>query len=254
MLRELVEPWGMHVTEITSPGELLALEDVLHQFDYLVIDASFALDDRVLTVCRKTLHGGGRGRKLAWMDCFGKPALKKRAALDFAFTCLSKPVEPAALLEFLEQGNGTEGNPRPVAQPVVDDNSFSHLRLLVAEDNLVNQKVIQQMLKKLGCKADIVMNGAQAGTAVQRGDYDVVFMDIQMPEMDGHEATRFIRRTLPAERQPWIVALTANAMTGDEEKCLEVGMDAYIAKPLVLAKLVEKLREAMAVRCKGTTD
>jgi len=248
ILRELVEPWGMHVTEVASPDELLALEDVLHQFDYLVIDASFASSDPLLTACRSALSVGRNNQKLAWIDCFGKPALQKRAALDFAFSCLSKPVEPTALLGFFEGPVGRETCSPSTTEPVSDDSSLTQLRLLVAEDNLVNQKVIRQMLKKIGCQADIVVNGAQAGAAVQRGDYDVVFMDIQMPEMDGYEATRFIRRTMPAKRQPWIVALTANAMTGDEEKCLEVGMDAYLSKPLVFSRLVEVLKKAQAVR------
>jgi len=76
-------------------------------------------------------------------------------------------------------------------------------------------------------------------------------MDIQMPEMDGYDATRFIRRTIPTKRQPWIIALTANAMTGDEEKCLEVGMDAYLSKPLVFAGLVAALKKAHAARLQG---
>jgi len=248
ILRELVEPWGMQVTEVTSTGELLAFEDALPQFDYVLIDANFAASDSLLAVCQNTFKSGQRAPKLAWLDCFGKPTLQKRTNWVFPATFISKPIEPAVLLSFLEPSEGDEINARAAARPGVDDNLFSHLRLLVAEDNLVNQKVIRQMLKKLGCQADVVMNGAQAGAAVQRGNYDVVFMDIQMPEMDGHEATRFIRRTLPVERQPWIVALTANAMTGDEEKCLEVGMDAFMAKPLVFAKLVSKLKEAMATR------
>ena len=252
VLRELVEPWGMHVTEVASPSELLALKDVMSQFDHLLIDASFASSDPLLAACRIFVNRGAPGNKLAWMDCFGKPALKKHASLDFAFACLNKPVEPAALLEFLEQNHAAAIlDPAHAPELVADDGALSRMRLLVAEDNLVNQKVIRQMLKKIGCQADIVVNGAQAGAAVQRGDYDVVFMDIQMPEMDGYDATRFIRRTIPTKRQPWIIALTANAMTGDEEKCLEVGMDAYLSKPLVFAGLVAALKKAHAARLQG---
>jgi len=255
VLRELVEPWGVHVTEVASPVELLALEDALSQFDHLLIDASFATSDPLLAACRKFVNRGAPGQKLAWLDCFGKPALQKRASLDFAFACLNKPVEPAALLDFLEHNHAAAIiDPAHASEPVADDSSLARLRLLVAEDNLVNQKVIRQMLKKIGCQADIVVNGAQAGAAVQRGDYDVVFMDVQMPEMDGYEATRFIRRNLPAKRQPWIIALTANAMTGDEEKCLEVGMDAYITKPLIYAKLVSVLKEAATARLQDGSD
>jgi CheY-like chemotaxis protein len=167
---------------------------------------------------------------------------------------LSKPVEPVALLGFFEEPVGRTNFSPSVAEPAGDDSSLAQLRLLVAEDNLVNQKVIRQMLKKIGCQADIVVNGAQAGAAVQRGEYDIVFMDVQMPEMDGYEATRFIRRTVPAKCQPWIVALTANAMTGDEEKCLEVGMDAYLSKPLIFSRLVDVLKQARLVRRRSEAD
>jgi CheY-like chemotaxis protein len=117
----------------------------------------------------------------------------------------------------------------------------------LAEDNLVNQKVITQMLGKLGCQADVAGNGAQAVAAAARKDYDLVFMDVQMPEMDGYEATARIRQIVPRQRQPYIVALTANAMAGDQEKCLAAGMDAYLTKPIVLAALLGMLR-SVAVR------
>ena len=99
---------------------------------------------------------------------------------------------------------------------------------------------------KLGCRADIVIDGAQAVAAVERGRYDLVFMDMQMPEMDGCEATREIRKRVSRERQPRIVALTANALIGDREKCLAAGMDTYLTKPLVLGNLVSVLRAALS--------
>ncbi|MES2918202.1 MAG: ATP-binding protein [Pseudomonadota bacterium] len=115
------------------------------------------------------------------------------------------------------------------------------LRILLAEDNPVNQRVAQSMLERLGQRADIVANGREAVLAVQQIGYDVVLMDVLMPEMDGLEATREIRRLLPASEQPYIVAMTANAMTGDRERCLRVGMDAFVAKPVRLQRLAEIL-------------
>jgi CheY-like chemotaxis protein len=115
------------------------------------------------------------------------------------------------------------------------------LRLLLAEDNPVNQKVALQMLKKIGYRADVAANGREVLKALETQRYDIVFMDVQMPEMDGFEATRIIRNRFRAEDQPRIIALTAHALKGDRERCLKAGMDDYIAKPIQLEELRSKL-------------
>jgi len=112
-------------------------------------------------------------------------------------------------------------------------------RILVAEDNPVNQKVIIGMLKRLGFNADIANHGAEVLEALGRDAYELIFMDCQMPILDGYEATRAIRASA-SEHIP-IVALTANAMPGDEEKCLAAGMDDYIAKPLSIITIQKTL-------------
>jgi CheY-like chemotaxis protein/HPt (histidine-containing phosphotransfer) domain-containing protein len=106
------------------------------------------------------------------------------------------------------------------------------LRILVAEDNVVNQMVILNMLDHLGYRADVAANGVEAVVAVERQDYDVVLMDIQMPEMGGIEATRVIRSSFQPDRQPRIIAVTANALKGDREAFLKAGMDDYVSKPI----------------------
>lgn len=118
------------------------------------------------------------------------------------------------------------------------------LKLLLAEDNLVNQKVAKRLLEKYGCEPDIVANGIEAVEAVKRQPYDVIVMDVQMPEMDGMEATKCIRRECPAERQPHIIALTAGATSDDREGCIEAGMDQFITKPVRIAELHQALAEA----------
>lgn len=128
------------------------------------------------------------------------------------------------------------------------------LRILLAEDNLVNQKVANRMLSKLGYRIDIVSNGKEAFEALERQFYDLIFMDIQMPEMDGMEATKKIRAEFDEDRQPIIIAMTANAMLGDREKYLAVGMDDYLSKPVKLEILQQTLLRNLAKQKKRHPD
>ncbi|MEO0852839.1 MAG: ATP-binding protein, partial [Cyanobacteria bacterium J06648_11] len=116
-------------------------------------------------------------------------------------------------------------------------------RLLVVEDNSINQKVASNMLRKLGYASDIASNGIEAIAALRARPYDLVFMDVQMPEMDGLEATRRIRKDFAPDRQPHIVAMTANAMRGDRDRCLAAGMDDYISKPVRPEDLTRVLQD-----------
>ena len=126
------------------------------------------------------------------------------------------------------------------------------LRILLAEDNAVNQKLALRLLSQMGYRADVAANGIEAIQAVERQPYDVVLMDVQMPEMDGLEATRQIRARSQARgagtagSRPRIIAMTANAMQGDRELCLEAGMDDYLAKPIRVAELVAALSRSAA--------
>jgi CheY-like chemotaxis protein len=118
------------------------------------------------------------------------------------------------------------------------------MRILLAEDNETNRRVAQFMLEKLGQRPDFAGNGVEAVEAWERQDYDLILMDCSMPEMDGFQATREIRQREAARgdgRRVAIVALTANAMKGDRERCLEAGMDGHISKPLSIAQLRESL-------------
>ena len=134
--------------------------------------------------------------------------------------------------------------PEPFQSEILLD-TFSKdypLSILIAEDNLINQKLVESILQKLGYKTTIAVNGNQVLQAIKRHAYNVILMDIQMPEMDGLEATRIIRQMVI--KQPYIIALTANAMAGDKEECLRIGMDNYIAKPLRLPEIITILKIA----------
>jgi CheY-like chemotaxis protein/HPt (histidine-containing phosphotransfer) domain-containing protein len=115
------------------------------------------------------------------------------------------------------------------------------LRILLAEDNEVNQRVALQMLKRLGHGADVARNGREVLARLERSAYDVILMDIQMPEMDGLETSRQVCARRPAGQRPWIIAMTAEALHGDREQCLAAGMDDYLVKPVTLDKLGEAL-------------
>ena len=116
--------------------------------------------------------------------------------------------------------------------------------ILLVEDNMLNEMVAVGMLRLLGRTADVALNGVEAVEAMDRRPYAIVLMDVQMPVLDGLQATRRIRAEFPAERQPYIIALTANAMAGDEERCLEAGMNGYLSKPLSKERLAMALTAA----------
>src|SRR5205814_4841143 len=118
------------------------------------------------------------------------------------------------------------------------------LRILLVEDNTVNQKLALRLLERMGYRADVAGNGLEALEALQRQNYDVILMDVQMPEMDGLEASRAIHESWPAEQRPRIVAMTANAMQGDRAECLAAGMDDYLTKPIQVKALQEALEAA----------
>ena len=160
------------------------------------------------------------------------------------FASTSKPLRTASLIQAI--GSLFKPNvatavfgTKPAERPISEE---FPLEVLLAEDNAVNQKVALRFLERLGYRADAVANGLEVLTTLKARRYDLVLMDLQMPEMDGLEASRQIRARFPAERQPKIIALTANAMQGDREMCLASGMDDYISKPVKMHEISAAIR------------
>jgi CheY-like chemotaxis protein len=158
---------------------------------------------------------------------------------------LTKPVKPSVLVDVLltvfelRSASQTSTNHELVTRYTVQEiRSHFKTNILVAEDNVVNQKVVKKMLEKIGCRVDVVANGLEAVDAVKRIGYQIVFMDCEMPEMDGFEATRAIRNMGGSFENQVIVALTAHAITGYKEKCIKAGMNAYLSKPIQQKDLV----------------
>ena len=168
---------------------------------------------------------------------------------------MTKPVKPSVLYEALVKALLDPTRPsKPLTKKHYDPQMGKRhpLRILLTEDNSVNQKVAMRILERLGYRADVAGNGIEALEALQRQPYDVVLMDVQMPEMDGVEATMIIQQDWPPEKRPRIVAMTAHALKGDREKYLAYGMDDYISKPIQLENLVEVLENCPSQKVSGS--
>jgi CheY-like chemotaxis protein len=167
---------------------------------------------------------------------------------------LGKPIHQSHLYDTLVGLFAQEAAPKAAVQeagkPRLDpDMAARHpLRILLAEDNVVNQKLAMRLLQQMGYRADLASNGIEAIESVQRQTYDVVLMDVQMPDMDGLEASRKINARWQQQERPRIIAMTANAMQGDRDMCLAAGMDDYLTKPIRVERLVEALNQVPARR------
>lgn len=174
-------------------------------------------------------------------------ALDKRWASSGDFP--NKLVSTASPTSLKPPGDGLlsatqqRGSSGPSSTSSQDWNADLSLRILVVDDNPLNVKIVMKMLERAGFTPDVATNGLEAVTAISNKVYDVVMMDIQMPIMDGFEATKRIRADLPKERQPRIIALTANALLNEREACLAAGMDHYLSKPIDMRKLADAIRE-----------
>jgi PAS domain S-box-containing protein len=229
--------WGMVPSAAVSAIEALDFVRHGHAFDVAILDMSMPEMDGLGLAIEIRKYRDPQALPLIMLTSVAhRPRDTKMSQVKFA-AYLNKPIKPTALFDVLLHAMQIA----PLATVAPRTAPFNGkladslpLKILVAEDNTVNQKVMQQLLAYLGYRADVVANGIEVLDALDRQNYDVVLMDVQMPEMDGLEATRRLRARFGTRALPHVIAMTANAMPGDREKCLAAGMDSYVSKPVEL--------------------
>jgi signal transduction histidine kinase/CheY-like chemotaxis protein/HPt (histidine-containing phosphotransfer) domain-containing protein len=242
--------WGLSPVSTESPREALEWIARGEPFDLGIVDMQMPDMDGITLATEIRRYRDRVQLPLVMLTSLGHREVDRRE--EFA-AFLTKPAKSSQLYNTIVSifvGHPIEQQ-REIGAPGIFDAGLAEripLRILLAEDNATNQKLALLLLKKMGYAADLASNGLEAVEAVRRQRYDVVFMDLQMPEMDGLEATAIIRDQIPADRQPRIVAMTANAMEGDREMCLAGRMDDYVAKPIRVREL-----QAALERCAPST-
>ncbi len=253
ILIEMARQWGMHPEDADSGSAgLRKLEDAAadgRPFRLIVLDEQMPGMGGLEVIERIRAHRSLHGATILMLTSSDQNSSAARCRQLGVETYLIKPVKPAELLAMIRRAVGTlqlDSGPRKVAP--IQPAAGSPLSILVAEDNLVNQKLTIAMLEKLGHRAIVAFNGEEAVAKWSEGHVDLILMDVQMPKVDGFDATRRIRyREKTAGGHIPVIAMTAHAMSGDRERCLEAGMDDYVSKPVTRGALEQALE-----RCLGT--
>jgi PAS domain S-box-containing protein len=237
------EKWNMSVVDTAHPREGLAKIERGEKYDLVVLDMFMPeMDGSILA---REIRKHYSDIPIILFSSFGQREMEFETGIFNAY--LAKPLKQSLLFDALVTLFDPSRIPVPIApaKPMLDSElAIQHpLRILLAEDNVVNQKLAVRLLHQMGYRTDLASNGLETIDSLERQTYDVVLMDVQMPEMDGLEATRQIRR-LATITQPHIIAMTANAMEDDREICLAAGMDDYVSKPIRVNELVGALLKA----------
>ena len=231
------QSWKMIPLEFANPLEALKTIQRGDVYDVAVLDMHMPEMDGV--TLSNEIRKAGSSLPLIMLTSLGWRDPGDTAHFS-AF--LTKPVKQSglfnAIISTLSAQTADIKHTAP-AETTFDANLAKHypLKILLAEDNAVNQKLAIRMLERMGYRVDVAANGIETLEALKRQRYDLILMDVQMPEMDGLDATRFIRNKLPPKMQPYIIAMTANAMQGDREICIAAGMNDYVSKPIQLKEL-----------------
>ncbi|MGE5378779.1 MAG: response regulator, partial [Bacteroidota bacterium] len=245
ILRLQTEKWGMDAHETEYPREALDWFKEGRHFDLVITDMHMPELDGIMFTREIRKLQDETALPIILLTSLGRRELGAEEVHFSAY--LTKPLKPSALYDALASIFARSlASPKPEPAKVLMDAEMGRLhplRVLLAEDNAVNQKLALRILERLGYRADIASNGLEAVESVERQTYDVILMDVQMPELDGLDATLKIRK-LTAIAQPHIIAMTANAMEGDREMCIAAGMNDYVSKPIRVNELVDALLKA----------
>jgi signal transduction histidine kinase/DNA-binding response OmpR family regulator len=255
MFTDAIGKLGMEAVEAESGEDAIRLLGEAaargERFDLALLDVVLPGMDGFEVARRITADSAFAGTRIVLVTAHGQPGHARQAQSAGGDAYLTKPVRQAELyacIAAVTARPGTAeagtGSPSPlITRHVISAvNGRRRARVLLAEDHEVNQMLAVELLGRWGCRVDVVVNGAEAVRAVERTDYALVLMDCQMPVMDGFEATRAIRDAEPAGRHVPIVAMTANVMQGDRERCLAAGMDDYVSKPIDPETMHETIR------------
>lgn len=239
ILKDQALEWGMIPVAAGSGKDALRLVKEGSNFDIALLDGDISANTGL--TLGEDMRKIDKNLPLVVMSNVGQ-----RITQGLFVGSLTKPIKQSDFYNCL-QGIFSGQSVSSFDQKPADETCPGSKRVLLAEDNMSNQKVILVMLKRLGYKAEAVANGKEVLSALERHKYDIVLMDVRMPEMDGLEATRIIRQRWGNE--PKIIAVTAYALRGDKEKCLEAGMDSYISKPIRIEELSQALSKICAAKC-----
>ncbi|MCA1992948.1 MAG: response regulator, partial [Coleofasciculus sp. S288] len=246
------QSWGMIPRAVESGYDAIACLDREEPFDLAILDMQMPEMDGLTLATQIRKRPDCQRLPLVMLTSIGKLETQFESVKSEFAAFLNKPVKQSHLYNVLtqivsEQPLKVKRSPsqKSPSQNLQLDPKMAErlpLRILVAEDNKVNQQLALQLLGRMGYRADVAANGLEAIQSLRRQPYDVVFMDVHMPEMDGLTATQRICEEWPPATRPRIIAMTANAMQGDREKCLNAGMDDYITKPIRVEELVQSIR------------
>tara|TARA_R100000027_G_scaffold61554_1_gene52965 strand:+ start:2681 stop:6376 length:3696 start_codon:yes stop_codon:yes gene_type:complete len=234
-LRTMLEEIGVRVKTFAAEDEFIKALELSGPETWIFVDEVMLREGRKLYAAMQT-----RGVDAQGVVAIGFPATDH--AYPFPVIRTSQPVTRKRLLSILQGNLGKKSVRQAPQKRAVESTPLKSLRILVAEDNAVNQKVIRLLLKRMGYDCEVVENGRLALEKVKEEDFDLILMDIQMPEMDGMEATAHIVKEVSEERRPRIVALTAGATSDNREEAAEVGMDGYLTKPVQSQALEAELQ------------
>ncbi|TLS68576.1 response regulator [Mariprofundus erugo] len=261
ILERYLGSWGVHVISVASGSEALALIRQDHtRTIQLAIVATHLPDMSGLEITAALQTLTGQMPVILYTGC-DSPELRNRALTSGIHAILTKPVNMSHLFDCIAtalEPDNSKPSREQATDPQTDSSGdiprFDGISVLLAEDNEVNQRVAQMHMQKLGCQVTIVANGEEAFRAAAANHFDILFMDCQMPVMDGFEATRKIRAHESENGgHQLIVAMTANAMKGDKDACLKAGMDDYISKPVSFDKIAAVIEQRVA-RQPANTD